>query len=234
MIKTKDLHIGYHRPLLAVENLDLEAAVYILVGRNGSGKSTFLKTISGQIQPISGSVELDGSDINQLAVNEIPKKIAFVQSHFPTVDFLRVSEYIALGRSPHSNYFGKLSSADEEAVNEAIELLGLADFKNRFTDRLSDGERQLVSIARAFAQGTEVIALDEPTAFLDYKNKALILEKLIELAKKHGKCIVLSSHDIDQSLNSSCPFLIVNEKTKTVELHSESIDKPALLKKAFG
>lgn len=233
MIQTQNLHIGYQKSLLQVEDIHLEAAVYILVGRNGSGKSTFLKTISGQLKPISGNIQLGEDDLSKISLAALPKKIAFVQSHFPVVDFLKVSEYIALGRSPHTSYFGKLNNEDENAVNESIELLGLANFKDRFTDQLSDGERQLVSIARAFAQGTDIIALDEPTAFLDYKNKSLILEKLIKLAKQHDKCVILSSHDIDQSLAANCPFLVVNQRDRVLELCPSGIDKNILLKKAF-
>ena len=233
MITCRNLHIGYRQALLKVNDLELTPRVYILVGKNGSGKSTFLKTLSGQIPPISGEIRINGISVHSLSPAEIPKMIAFVSAHFPIVDFLRVSEYIALGRSPHTAYFGKMKAEDQNRVREAIESIGISHLADRFTNQLSDGERQLVAIARAFAQETPVIALDEPTAFLDYQNKQLILEKLMEVAKSHNKMIILSSHDIDQSLETGCPFLVVNQKDKVLELCQNNIEKTIILQKAF-
>lgn len=234
MIVCQNLHIGYGRTLLQVEDFELTSGVYILVGRNGSGKSTFLKTLSGQIPAISGEIKIEGTSVHTLTPAEIPKKIAFVSAHFPMVDFLRVSEYIAMGRSPHTTYFGKMSKDDQNRVEEAIESIGISYLRNRFTNELSDGERQMVAIARAFAQGTPVIALDEPTAFLDYKNKQIILEKLILLAESHQKCIILSSHDIDQSLTVDCSFLIISNQNPSLQLIKNRPTKEMIVSKAFS
>lgn len=234
MIVCQNLHIGYGRTLLQVEDFELTSGVYILVGRNGSGKSTFLKTLSGQIPAISGEIKIEGTSVHTLTPAEIPKTIAFVSAHFPMVDFLRVSEYIAMGRSPHTTYFGKMSKDDQNRVEEAIESIGISYLRNRFTNELSDGERQMVAIARAFAQGTPVIALDEPTAFLDYKNKQIILEKLILLAESHQKCIILSSHDIDQSLTVDCSFLIISNQNPSLQLIKNRPTKEMIVSKAFS
>ena len=233
MIQSKGLHIGYSVKLLEVEDLNLGAGVYILIGKNGSGKSTFLKTLTGSIPAFSGKILLNNTSIHTIPKSELPKKIAFVQTQFPVVDFLKVAEYIALGRSPHTAFFGKLSPHDKEMVQNALETLDIQHLSNRFTNQLSDGERQMVAIARTFAQGTDVIALDEPTAFLDYQNKAEIIRKLLELGRNHRKCIILSSHDIDQSVQSGADFLAINQTTGKIAHYPSGTTKAFLLEKAF-
>ncbi|XOV67706.1 MAG: ABC transporter ATP-binding protein [Fluviicola sp.] len=234
MISTKDLHIGYkQQALLAVKDLSLEAGVYILIGKNGSGKSTFLKTLTGTIPAVSGHIALNGTSIHSISESERPKKIAFVQTQFPVVDFLKVREYLALGRSPHTAFFGKLRDQDKAMVQRALQTLHIEHLADRFTKELSDGERQMVAIARTFAQGTDIIALDEPTAFLDYQNKREIVEKLMELGKSHGKYIILSSHDIDQSIASGADFLVVDHKEGTLIHLPCGTSKEAIVSKAF-
>lgn len=229
MIRTEGLHIGYQKELLTVEDLNLDAGLYILAGRNGSGKSTFLKTISGALSPLSGRVFLHDENLHQLRLAELPKKVAFVSTRFPVVDFLRVDEYIALGRSPHTAFFGKLSTNDKALTEQAIEAVGIAHLRHRFTSELSDGERQMVSIARAFAQQSPVITLDEPTAFLDYTNKARILSLLKSLATDFNKCILLSSHDIDLSIEAHCPFLVISAKNNLLRMYPKVTSKSELL-----
>jgi len=233
MIRTQELHIGYKSPLLEVDDLELSAGVYILIGKNGSGKSTFLKTISGALKPVSGCVTLENREIHTLPIHELPRKVAFVQTQFPVVDFLRVSEYLALGRSPHTTFFGKLTKTDKSRIEEAIETLDIGSLRDRFTNELSDGERQMVAIARTFAQGTPVIALDEPTAFLDYQNKNRILKQLIALGKSHDKCIILSSHDIELSVNSGADFLVVDAKDKKLRYFQQGVSKEELIAVGF-
>ncbi|GAB5419052.1 MAG: ABC transporter ATP-binding protein [Crocinitomicaceae bacterium] len=233
MITTKALHIGYGQKLLTVDDLDLTSGVYILIGKNGSGKSTFLKTLTGTIPAVNGHISLNGTSIHSIPEAERPKHIAFVQTQFPVVDFLRVSEYLALGRSPHTSFFGKLTEKDRSAVQGALDTLGIQHLANRFTNELSDGERQMVAIARTFAQETAVIALDEPTAFLDYQNKSEIIQKLMELGKTHDKCIVLSSHDIDQSILSGADFLVIDTQSLQLSHSPTGTSKEEIVAKAF-
>lgn len=233
MIKTKDLHIGYSKPILDIEDLNLSSGVHILIGKNGSGKSTFLKTITGQLASVRGTIQLNGKDVSSISISEMPTMISFVGSQFPIVDFLRVSEFVILGRSPHTNFFDKKTPKDLEAMNDALQILGIEYLKDRFTSELSDGEKQLVSIAKALTQETPIITLDEPTAFLDYSNKKLVLENLISISKKFGKCILLSSHDIDLSLEAGCPFLVVDNKQKILRSIDSGISKADLIELAF-
>jgi len=234
MIAINDLKIGYLSPILSIKEMNLLAGeMYFLIGRNGAGKSTFLKTLSAQIPFISGQLTLNGSQISSISVKEIPKHISFVNAHFPAVDFLRVEEFIALARSPYSSYFGKLSKKDNAIIQKSIEILGIESLRNRFTSELSDGEKQMVAIAKSIAQETDVILLDEPTAFLDYANKKLVIEALSKICRTLNKCIVLSSHDIDLSIESKGNYLIVDAQKKTISAYNNGLSKEELLKIAF-
>lgn len=234
MIRFRDVHIGYSKTLFTIDALDLSAGtVYILVGRNGAGKSTLLKTITRQEKLLKGRIEINGTFLENIKPTEVAKHLAFVRPVFPGVDYLRLNEFVALGRSPHTNAFGRLHETDRGIVKKAIEALGIGHLQDAFTSELSDGERQLASIARAIAQETSVILLDEPTAFLDYANKANVLALLKKIAVDMNKCIVLSSHDIDLSIDSGCPFLILSENDHSLQLLSAPVQKEKVLSLAF-
>ena len=234
MICTKGLNVGYNKVVLKVADMTLNAGVtYILLGKNGSGKSTLLKTLSAQIKPISGTIEIDENPIDSIAYRELPKLISFVSSKLGETDYLTAREYVALGRAPYTNGLGRLHEADLFKIDSAIEKLGVQHLSNRFINELSDGEKQLVAIAKSLAQETKVILLDEPTAFLDYTNKVKIMERLTEVAKEYNKCIIMSSHDLDVSLNSDCPFLVIEQHTGTLIQLEESTAKDELISKAY-
>ena len=234
MIELKNIHIGYSESILACENIKLEnGEVYILVGKNGIGKSTLLKTLSKQIPVKSGQILLGNTEIQQISTKDLPKLLSFVPVQFPHMDYVRTREFISAGRAPYTNALGRLTEIDSEEIQNAIDLLGINSLANRFTSELSDGEKQLVAIAKAVAQKTSIILLDEPTAFLDYSNKKKVLGLLKETASKLNKCIVLSAHDIDLCLEFASQFLIVNSTTQKLELHS-SPSKAALLQIAFN
>jgi iron complex transport system ATP-binding protein len=234
MIATKGLHIGYSNSIVHVEDLDLNEGVYILVGKNGSGKSTFLKTITGQINPIEGNVQLGGKELSTMKPAELPTTCAFVSSQFPQIEFLLTEEYIGLSRSPYTNFFGTITSHDKELINQTMSELNIEHLKGRYTSELSDGERQLVAIAKAVSQETPIITLDEPTAFLDYSNKRTVLQALLKISKEHKKCILISSHDIDLSIDANCPFLVVSKENRQLSLHPAGISKDELIRLAFS
>tara|TARA_R110002072_G_scaffold303115_1_gene494258 strand:- start:2631 stop:3338 length:708 start_codon:yes stop_codon:yes gene_type:complete len=234
MIRTENLNIGHRSSLLQIENLSLQKGnLYFLIGKNGSGKSTFLKTLSGQIKSISGELFLDDILSTTIHFGELPKTVSFVSSHFPIVDFLKVEDFISLGRSYHTSYFGIVKSIDNHVISDIIIKLKIKHLIGRFTSDLSDGERQLVAIAKALVQETPIILLDEPTAFLDYSNKKLVLETLKKICADMNKCIILSSHDIDMSLEMNCPFLVIDSKSKKLQLFSSNTKKKELLLLAF-
>lgn len=234
MIRTKGLHIGYTSSILKVSEMVLEEGrTYILLGKNGSGKSTILKTLSAQISPVEGTCFIDGANIESIPHKELPKLISFVSSKLGETDYLTASEYVALGRSPYTNGLGRLLPADQFKVESAIDKLGVKHLSNRFINELSDGEKQLVAIAKALAQETKIILLDEPTAFLDYTNKVKIMNRLKEVSVDFQKCIIMSSHDLDVSLSAECPFLVIDQHTQTlIQLPKEST-KEELIRLAY-
>lgn len=223
MIDFKNLVVGYQNPLISFSDMELNKGnVYALIGRNGIGKSTFLKTITRQLKPIQGTIHLNGQQLSEIAFSEIPRFIAYVDSRFPLVEFLSVYDYIALGRSPYTNLLGKLKLEDQTIIERAIQQLSIGHLRHRFTSELSDGERQLISIAKAVIQQTDLIVLDEPTAFLDYANKEEVLSQLQKIAVEMNKCIIVATHDIDLVLDKSIQFILIEENEKTGKLYSKS------------
>ncbi len=234
MIALHNLHIGYSKRILSCEEIHLERGkVYILIGKNGAGKSTLLKTISKQLKPLSGQIFVDGCETQSIPTRDFPKLVSFVPVQFPHMDYVRASEYIAAGRAPYTDLLGRITDADAEEIDQAIKLLEIEALRTRFTTQLSDGEKQLVSIAKSVAQQTPIILLDEPTAFLDYANKKRVLYFLKEAAEKLNKCILLSAHDINLCLEFTEDFLVVEANKKSLKVMVNPT-KDALLACAFG
>ncbi len=233
MIALKNIRIGYSDGLLHAENIELKSGtVYILVGKNGAGKSTFLKTLSKQIPVLSGEIDINGTSIGNITARELPKEMSYVPVHFPHMDYVRSREFISAGRAPYTNALGRLNEIDENEIQSAVSTLGVEHLSDRFTSELSDGERQLVAIAKAVAQKTSIILLDEPTAFLDYSNKKKVLGILKQTAEQLDKCIILSAHDIDLCLDFASHFLIVDAETKELKLLQDP-SKEEIIKVAF-
>ena len=161
---------------------------------------------------------INGNDVSNADSKTISKLVAFVPANFPHIDYMPVIDYIALGRSPYTNHFGRLSLEDLNVLEQTLELLGIKKLKHSFLDELSDGQRQLVSIAKALAQGTPIILLDEPMAFLDYSNRRALVEKLEQFAQKENKCVVFSSHDIDLSISETFEYLLIASTDHQIKL----------------
>lgn len=198
MIQLENVKIGYATALAEVRVSQLEKGkMYALIGSNGSGKSTFLRTICGRQQPIEGSIHIGGNNVVQLNQNELAKQVAFVPSKFPEADFMSVFDFIALGRTPYLNSIGRLSEEDFKVVQNVIDHVQIQHLQAKRTNELSDGERQLCAVARALAQQTPIILLDEPTGFLDYRNKRRLLALLEKLTSEMQLTILFSTHDIE-------------------------------------
>jgi iron complex transport system ATP-binding protein len=209
MIRLTKLIIGHQSELLRLDNLLLTSGnVYALIGRNGIGKSTFLQTISGNYKQLGGDILIDGQSISGFNVKDIAATISIVDTRFEGVEYLKVKDYLALGRAPFSDVFGRLTPKDWQIVQDVASELAITPLLEKFTDQISDGERQLCSVGRAVVQETPVILLDEPTAFLDYINRKKLLEVLVRLSSEKKKCIVLSTHDLDLCLDHSIPFIL--------------------------
>lgn len=199
MFHIRHLAIGYRDKTLAT---DLTAALpagrlTVLAGRNGCGKSTLLRTMAALQPPLEGEVQLSGSDFSALSPLDRARRLALVLTDRVDAPGLTVAEVVAMGRMPHSSFLGRLSSADRVAVSRAVRWCGIEPFLQREIGSLSDGERQRVMIARALAQDTPCIFLDEPTAFLDFPAKVETFSLLLRIAREEKKTILLSTHDLE-------------------------------------
>ena len=171
-----------------------------LLGANGSGKSTLLRTLAGSQSAVEGFVLVDGKDISAIGMAELARYIAVVTTDRVEADALTVREVVEMGRYPYTGFFGRLDGSDRRVVDEAMAFTGVAPMAARFVASLSDGERQKVMIARALAQDTPLMLLDEPTSFLDVASRIEVLSLLARLARERRKAVVLSTHDVSSAL----------------------------------
>ena len=205
-IELQNLSIGYRAKgnEKRVAN-DISATIHsgeltCLLGRNGIGKSTLLRTLSAFLPPLSGQILIGGNPIDALSDKELSRRIGVVLTEKPDLRNMTVRELVALGRSPYTGFWGGLTKDDEVVVSEALLQVGIEPLEKRLVHTLSDGERQKVMIAKALAQQTPVIYLDEPTAFLDFPSKVDTMQLLGRLAHEQCKTIFLSSHDVELAL----------------------------------
>lgn len=218
MIQLQNIDIGFHEKLFEIENLSLEkGSVYVLIGANGKGKTTFLKTLIGEVKPLKGDVIINRKRLKEMSRLDKSKYLSFVGSKQQDVDFLKVNEYVSLGRVPYTNLIGSKTLNDIEKVKVALDTLEITHLQDKFTNELSDGEKQLAAIAKAIAQETDIIILDEPTAFLDYANRVLVLNLLKEIAVSLNKVVLFSSHDIDTVLEQEVKLLIIDKANKKLK-----------------
>lgn len=220
MLQARDLTIGHekNKPLISGINFCCDAGdLIILLGVNGIGKSTLLKTLCGLIDPVSGSLFYDKTDIFGISANDRAKLISGVFTGRDFDPFISVREFVSLGRYPYTNWLGSMTDTDAKKVNEALTVLGLDALSEKKINRISDGEKQKTMIAKALAQDSPVIVMDEPTAFLDYKNKAELLGTIKKLSKEQNKIIILSTHDISSSLPYCDKAFLITESGKFIE-----------------
>lgn len=213
-ITLEQLSVGYKGFPPVVSNINVEiksGELTCLIGSNGIGKSTLLKTLTGFLPKLSGRLLLDGRDINMLSQRERAKYISIVLTYKSDVQNLSVTEMVGMGRMPYTGFWGKLNANDQTIVAEAIEMVGIKHLKNRMIQTLSDGERQKVMIAKALAQQTPVILLDEPTSFLDFPSKVEMLQLLHRLAKETNKVVFLSTHDLELALRIADRLVELNK-----------------------
>lgn len=203
MLELRDLYIGYseddHRRIVAQTlNASLSCGVLTcLIGANGVGKSTLMRTMAAFQPPLRGEVWIDGSSVASYTPKELSERIGVVLTEKNMPADLTIEEVVGLGRAPYTNFWGTLKEEDRKIVDEAIALVGLDALRGRKIHQMSDGERQKAMIAKALAQQTSVIFLDEPTAFLDYPSKISMMQLLRRLAHEQNKLILLSTHDLE-------------------------------------
>lgn len=206
LLEADNLTVGYRngiheKKVLSGLELSLRRGELMsLLGANGTGKSTLLRTLAGRQRPLAGKVSIEGRDIEKCPSDMLSRLVSIVHTDRTMAGGLTVEELVSLGRHPYTGFFGRLSARDREIVDKSLREVGIGDMGNRFVATLSDGERQKAMIARALAQDTPLIILDEPTAFLDVASRIEAMQLLSRLAHDNGKGILLSSHDVSQSL----------------------------------
>ncbi len=206
IISTHGLSVGYRsgkRETVVLSQLDLSlrrGELVCLLGPNGIGKSTLLRTLSGVQPPLAGNVMVDGRDVASYTPRQLSKMISIVYTDRTLAGALTVSELVSLGRHPYTGFFGHLDDNDRAVIARALSAVGMQHKADCYVGNLSDGERQKAMIARALAQEAPIIILDEPTAFLDVASRIETMKNLHCLARQENKAILLSSHDVSQSL----------------------------------
>ena len=227
-IELKGLSTGYHtkkgdRVVSQSITATLQAGeLTCLLGPNGAGKSTLLRTLCAFQPPLSGEMLWDGCPLESFTSQELATRIGVVLTERQDIRGMRVREMVAMGRSPYTGFWGKLSAEDEAAVDAAIEAVGIQPLSRRMVHTLSDGERQKVMIAKALAQQTPVILLDEPTAFLDFPSKVEMLLLLAHLAHDMQKIIFLSTHDLELALQTADRLWLMGKETDGVVIGTPS------------
>jgi len=203
MIDIQNLEIGYRikrriNSVFTGLNAKFEPGALVgLIGDNGIGKSTLLKTLNGYLKPLDGTILIQNKNINSFSFQELATLISIVTTEKIGGFNLTVYDVVALGRTPYLDLFGKLTANEETIVENSLTSLSISHLKDKLMDELSDGQRQKVMIAKSLAQQTPIIILDEPTAFLDYTSKHKLFEDLKNLCLIEKKLIIVSSHDID-------------------------------------
>ncbi|QPC82253.1 ABC transporter ATP-binding protein [Phototrophicus methaneseepsis] len=210
ILQTHALAIGYkasRQPAITIAqdlSLHMQRGQLVgLLGPNGAGKSTLMRTIAGMQKPLQGQILLNGADVHQIPAHDLAQHMSIVLTDRPNLGLLNGYALVALGRHPYTNWMGQLSEHDEDVVRWAVEAVGAEDLADKPVMELSDGQRQKLMIARALAQETELILLDEPTAYLDLPRRVEIMALLRHLAHDTGRAILISTHDLDLALRSA-------------------------------
>jgi iron complex transport system ATP-binding protein len=230
-IKLSDLSVGYEtgrQKRTVIPGINLQASrgnLIALVGANGSGKSTLLKTLAGLQPQIKGRILIDNKPLNHYNRHQLAEKLSFVGTHYDMHAMMRVHQVVSYGRYPYTNILGQLHYRDKLIITKAMHDTGIFHLRDAFISEISDGEKQRVLIARSLAQDTDIILLDEPTAFLDVKNKFEILHLLGRLAHEKQKIILFSSHDLQIVLGTADLLWFIDSKKIIQGLPEEMVLK---------
>lgn len=174
-----------------------QGSLVSVAGPNGGGKSTLLRTLAGYLPPLSGNIFINGADVTRISIGLRATSVAVVLTRQPTLNSTSAFDMVSLGRTPYTGFFGNLTNSDKAIIQKAMEITQTWHLKDRELNTLSDGERQKIMIAKAIAQDTPIIILDEPTAFLDYPSKVSVMQLLRKMCENLEKTIILSTHDLE-------------------------------------
>lgn len=239
--RAQNLALGYklsrnrYKEVCRELNFELRSGeLTALLGANGTGKSTLIKTLCGFIPPLCGDVTLDGKNIKEYSKKVLSKKIGVVLTERNSEGGLTVSEMVGLGRYPYTGFFGTLNKEDNEVVERSMKSVGIYSMADRYVSELSDGERSKVMIAKTLAQECPVVILDEPTAFLDLKSKVEITSILHSLAVNENKAVLISTHDLELSLQLADRLWLMSEEQPFTQGATEDLILQGKLNNIFG
>ena len=234
--ETQNLSIGYGKtPLAGAIQIGVQRGqVLVLIGPNGAGKSTLLKTLAGQLAPMGGTVLLDGQDLTGYTGNARAKKLALMLPRARRTELTTCFEFAAAGRTPYTGRLGILSKADRQAVQDALARVGAAHLADRDFNRISDGQRQRILLARAVCQQPEILLLDEPTSFLDIKGKIELLTILQTLAHQENLAVIVSLHELDMAQKIADTVVCVSSGKISGVLTKEQAFAPENIRALYG
>lgn len=232
---TKDLSVGYQENIIVNQmNIQFNSnEITTIIGPNGCGKSTLLKAITRIIPHSKGSILLDGQSIAKENTKKLAQKMAILPQTQDSAAGLTVGELVSYGRFPYQKGFGKLSHADYEVIDWALQVTNTFDYKFRTVDSLSGGQRQRVWIAMALAQETEIIFLDEPTTYLDMAHQLEVLELLKNLNETQNRTIIMVLHDLNHAARFSHNMIALKDGNLIKAGTSEEVMQKDILQKVF-
>ncbi len=240
ILKLRGLYTGYSSSERSKKhlhnNLNCEVKkgeLIAILGPNGAGKSTLLKSLSGIISPLRGTIDINGKDLKKMSNKEVSKEISMVLTDKIDDRYLTAYDIVGTGRYPYGSFMGKLTQYDKEKIENSFNLLEASELKSRYYINLSDGEKQKVLLARAIAQDTQLIFLDEPTAFIDSPGKVVIMNFLFEFASKYHKSILMTTHDTELALNFATRLWLLGKNNMFVDGKPDVLMKKGMINKLF-
>ncbi len=235
ILKSNNIVAGYDKKIILDKiNITIpDNKISVIIGANACGKSTLLKTLARLLQPTHGEILLDGKKLTSMAPKQLARVLGLLPQSPVVPEGITVADLVGRGRFPYQSFFKGLGKKDYEAVEEALELMGITELANRCVDELSGGQRQRVWIAMALAQQTDILLLDEPTTFLDITYQIEILDLLTDLNKKRGTTIVMVLHDINLSARYADYIFAIHKGKLVAEGSPSDIITDSLIKQVF-
>lgn len=236
LLEAKDIVTGYDKKIV-VDGIDITIPsnkISVIIGANACGKSTLLKTLARLIKPISGKVLIDGKKITSMPSKKLAQILGLLPQSPVVPEGITVWDLVSRGRFPYQSFFKSMNQKDFEAIEEALEIMGITELANRCVDELSGGQRQRVWIAMALAQQTDILLLDEPTTYLDIAYQVEILDLLTDLNKKRGTTIVMVLHDINLSARYADYIFALREGKLIDKGEPEKVITSELIWTVFG
>ena len=215
LLSTKNLSVGYAgRAVVSGITIDVSPGrIVTLIGPNGAGKSTILKTVTRQLTPLGGAAYLDGKDLAALPEDQVARTEAILMTERAAPELMTCYDVVSAGRYPYTGRLGVLSASDHLEVRRAMELVGVTALAEREFNRISDGQRQLVMLARAICQKPRLLVLDEPTSYLDIRYKLVLLSVLKDLVSLEDLAVVMSLHELELARKISDTIVCVKDRT---------------------